>query len=158
MNLHKVFMTLGHGVVARTKYGHGGSQRYVDRGVKSTIGNTPKEVADYLYTHFYDDVVSLIEDGKRPSVDRIDNNGHYTPDNIRIIDKDENSRLGSKVGGQKAKQMLQKPVVATAPDGTETVYPSAREAGEALFMSRAAVAHASRRGSTSQAGSTFSYL
>lgn len=76
-------------IVARCRKG-----RYADRGIKNFL-----ELVDVEYLWVRDRAYRL----RQPSIDRIDNDGHYTLNNCQFIEKGENSRkdkIGKKRGPQ----------------------------------------------------------
>lgn len=87
------------------------------RGIEEPYGfNNIKDMSDFLYSNFYDEVNNLLKSGKVPSVDRIDSSKGYTKENIRILDFKENTLRGV------ANRMSRVRVVA--PDGSTKEYPS----------------------------------
>lgn len=83
---------------------------------------SPRDMCEFLYKHFYSDIEHLLSQGKRPTVDRIDANKGYTPDNIRVIDFKENTLRGV--------QSRKKSVKVTFPDGDVRVYESVTACAE----------------------------
>jgi hypothetical protein len=53
-----------------------------------------RQMYEYLYTEFYNEINTLINAGASPSVDRIDSSKGYTPGNIRVISHKENTLRG----------------------------------------------------------------
>lgn len=58
-----------------------------------------------------EEILYLYRDGKTPTVDRINSDGNYEIENIRVLDKDLNSLLGSKIGCIISKKMFGKNIV-----------------------------------------------
>lgn len=110
-------------------------------GIECSLGKTVDEVYRLLKKHFYDDTKSLLDNGLRPSVDRIDPKGDYELTNIRIIDKYENGRLGF----ESANEARKKPVIAIFQDGTTEIYGSIREASCETDLNHTNVAGLIRR-------------
>lgn len=71
--------------------------------VKNLLGDHA-EIKAFIKANFADDIQKLLDEGKVPSIDRIDNNGHYEPGNLRVIDMRENSRLGRQYQLKKQRQ------------------------------------------------------
>ena len=74
---------------------------------------------EFLYENFYNDIEELINAGDRPSIDRIDTNIGYTPDNIRILSHKENTLLGV--------DKVKKRVKMTTPNNEEIIFDSVTE-------------------------------
>src|SRR5699024_1206682 len=89
---------MGFGIIKRltTDIDRKSNKTYKDNNVKSEIGSTENEIADFLYKNYYEEIEELINDGEIPTVDRIDSSGNYSEDNIRIISFKENSLDGVK--------------------------------------------------------------
>ena len=63
---------------------------YKERGIKSEIGSSRAVVRANLIKHFADDITRILRNGEKPSVDRIDNYGNYSVENIQIVTLSEN--------------------------------------------------------------------
>jgi hypothetical protein len=100
---------------------------YLAKGVKLLMSKQEY----YLWCDQHtEEIEDLYKAGKTPSVDRIDSSGHYSADNLRIIEADENL----KIGRDRAKALYSKPVVAFK-DGVELKFPSMSAAGKSGFCS-----------------------
>lgn len=106
---------------------------YKDNNVKSEIGNTWTEISDYLYENFYNEIKTLIEQGVKPSVDRINSSGNYSPDNIRIIDLKENINLGVANAIKKISKQIKS---IDAKSGKEALFSSISDASRELKIKR----------------------
>jgi hypothetical protein len=124
---------LGSGIMKRTKYDIDKPKNYCykEHEVKCTIGNTPKEISNYLYENYYDQIKSLIDDGKTPSVDRINSNGNYDKDNIRIIDLSINSKLGVENAIKKTSKQIK-----SIKDNQVVIHNSISQASKELKIKR----------------------
>jgi hypothetical protein len=124
---------LGSGIMSRIKYDVDNPKNncYKEHNVKCTIGNTPKEISDYLYENYYDEIKSLIDEGKTPSVDRIDSNDNYSQDNIRIIELKENVKLGVENAIKKTSKRIK-----SIKDNEIIIYDSISQASKELGIKR----------------------
>lgn len=124
---------LGSGIMKRIKYDIDKPKNncYKEHNVKCTIGNTPKEISDYLYDNYYDEIKSLIDEGKTPSVDRIDSNKDYALDNIRIIELIENVKLGVKNAIKKTSKQIK-----SIKEDEVIIYDSISQASKELGIKR----------------------
>jgi hypothetical protein len=68
---------------ANPYWGSPGHRYYLQHGVQLHISKT--EFYAWVLAHWAD-AEAILKNGGIPSVDRIDPNGHYTIDNIRIIE------------------------------------------------------------------------
>ncbi len=73
----------------------GKEHKYKRKGIKTYLS-----LDDVKYLWIRDKAHLL----KKASIDRLDNNGHYTLDNCRIIEHSENSRLGALYGWKKRRE------------------------------------------------------
>lgn len=76
----------------------------------------------YLYKEFRGDIEELLREGKRPSVDRIDTTTGYTPGNIRVLDRRENTLRGV--------ESIKRKVEVLHTDGSTTTYESVTKCAE----------------------------
>jgi hypothetical protein len=76
-----------------------------------------RQMYEFLYIEFYDEVKTLIDAGLSPSVDRIDSSKGYTKENIRILEFTENTLLGV--------ERRKRPIKVAYPDGNSKVFESA---------------------------------
>lgn len=143
---------LAHGILQRVKYDIDNPKNkcYKEHKVKCSIGDNTKSISDYLYINFYNEIKSLLDEGKTPSVDRIDSNGNYSPDNIRIIDWNENVTEGAR----KAAQMSSKQIKVIK-DADIVVYNSISEASRELKIKRDTIYYHLDKGTVSSKGYKF---
>lgn len=113
---------MGYSIINRTvnNVNRPKNKVYRELGIVSEIGDTGKEIGQYLYENFYDDVKALIDKGETPTIDRIDSTKNYSTDNIRIISFRENSLAGAKEGVR----VNSKKVLVEYPDGKARVFES----------------------------------
>ena len=92
---HKIRL-MASGVLKRTKYDINKlkNKAYKKNMVQNKLGDTLPEIVATLNSHFYNDIINLLERGENPSIDRIDPKGDYEIGNIRIIDLKENVKMG----------------------------------------------------------------
>jgi len=155
-NMHPVMSRckqLGHGIIKRTKteVNHPSNKCYKDNKVVSEIGDTGIEIAKYLYTNFYEEIESLINEGKKPSVDRIDSTKNYAKGNIRIVDFRENYLDGVA----NAVKKTSKQVKVYYPTGEEVIFASVSEASRELGIKRDTIIRNRDNGTTTRKGLTF---
>lgn len=145
---------MGQGIATRTNPNDASPRNatYRKNCVISTIGNTGKEIADYLYDNFYDEIKLMLDNGENPSVDRIDPRGNYSPDNIRIITMQENSLAGLKNGVKVTSRSV---LVINIDTGEEKVYKSVSEAARELKIKRDTIISNRDNGTVSQGGYRF---
>lgn len=108
------------------------NKSYKEKGIESKIGNNSAEIYKYLFNNFYEDVKSILKDGKVPSIDRIDSNKHYEDGNLRMITFEENSRMGR----EKSKEVCSKPIEIVWDSGKIVKYGSVVEASNITGISR----------------------
>lgn len=105
-------------------------QRYLNKGILNKLSRAEFEA-------FCDQnegvILALWQEGETPTVDRIDSNGHYELENIRILSKRHNSFL--------AQERKQKAVIMTYPDGTEKLFPSMMEASRQTGVRQGNITH-----------------
>lgn len=125
---------MGFGIIKRltTDINRKSNKTYKDNNVKSEIGSTGNEIAEFLYENYYKEVEELINDGEIPTVDRIDSSGNYSEDNIRIISFKENSLDGVK----NAVEKTSKETTVIYPDGTIRKFPSVSAVSRELGKKR----------------------
>lgn len=104
---------------------------YKENKVVSEIGNTYSEISNYLYDNYHNEIKLLIDQGKIPSVDRVDSKGNYSPDNIRIIDLDDNVMMGVENAVKKTSKKIK-----MIKDGNITIYNSISHASRELKIKR----------------------
>ena len=125
---------MGHQIIKRTVYDVDSpvNRTYKENNVKSKIGDTGVEIAEYLYSNFYDDILNLIKEGEKPSVDRIDSTKDYEEGNIRIISFRENSLDGIR----NAVKKTSKETKVMYPNGDIRMFKSVSEASRELGIKR----------------------
>lgn len=95
------------------------------RSIESPYGFSGiKEMSDFLYANFYYEIKELLDSKEVPSVDRIDSNYGYTPNNIRIISHFDNTADGVNQRKRRVK--------VTDQDGIIVVYESLTECAKAF--------------------------
>lgn len=75
---------------SRISKSHNSHKKYYDKGIKNFL------TVNDLKTLWFRDKAYLM---KRPSIDRLDSNKHYSIDNCRYLEFHENSRLGGIISG-----------------------------------------------------------
>lgn len=140
------------GILQRTVYDIDKSKNscYKENNVTSEIGNTYTEISDYLYNNFYYEIKTLIDQGKTPSVDRIDSKGNYSPCNIRIIELMDNVMIGV----ENAVKKTSKPIKAIKGE-VEIIYNSISKASKELKIKRDTIYAHLDKGTTSRKGYKF---
>ena len=144
---------LGYGVIQRTvtEVDKVANRCYKENGIVSEIGSTGIEIAHYLYDNFYVEIKSLIDEGKLPSLDRIDSKENYKEGNIQIVDFKENYLDGLA----NAVKKTSKKVRVVSPDKTEKVYESVSEAARVLGKKRDTIINNRDKGTTTKDGYQF---
>lgn len=105
---------------------------YKENGIVSEIGSTAVEISHYLYDNFYGDIYRLIDEGKLPSLDRINPKENYKEGNIQIIDFRENYLAGIANAVKKTSKKIR----VVSPDKSEEVYESVSEVARVLGKKR----------------------
>ena len=125
---------MGRGIIQRTvsDVDSPTNRTYKENNVKSKIGDTGVEIAEYLYSNFYDDILNLIKEGEKPSVDRIDSTKDYEEGNIRIISFRENSLDGIRNAVKKTSRETK----VIYPNGDIRMFKSVSEASRELGIKR----------------------
>lgn len=144
---------LGYGVIQRTvtEVDKVTNRCYKENGIVSEIGSTGIEIAHYLYDNFYVEIQSLIDEGKLPSLDRIDSKENYKEGNIQIVDFKENYLDGLA----NAVKKTSKKVRVVSPDKTEKVYESVSEVARVLGKKRDTIINNRDKGTTTKDGYQF---
>lgn len=147
---------MGAGIIKRTVWeiDFPKNKTYKDKGIVSEIGSTSKEVSDFLYKTYFDEIGLYLSEGIEPSVDRIDPYGNYVESNIRIISLKDNIRLGLK----NAVLKTSKSVRAVYPNGKENIFSSVSEASRELSKKRDTIISSRDRGVSTKDGYSFYYL
>jgi hypothetical protein len=73
------------------------NEGYVRKGIKCKIGDSKEEVILFITTNFYGDIKKMLDEGKIPSIDRIDEEKNYENGNLRIIEWYENTLRSRKL-------------------------------------------------------------
>jgi hypothetical protein len=143
------------GILQRTIYDVNKDKNkcYKEHNVQSEIGNTYSEISDYLYNNFYNEIKTLIDGGKTPSVDRINSDGNYSPDNIRIIELMDNIMLGVENAIKKTSKKIK-----AIKDDEVTIYNSIKQAARELHIKRDTVYYHLDKNSVSSKGYKFESL
>lgn len=125
---------IGQGIISRTvtDVNESSNKCYKDNGVVSKIGNTGKEISDYLFANYYDEILRLIEKGDTPSLNRIDSSKNYEEGNIEIVTLRENYLDGVS----NAVKKTSKAVKVIYKDDSEKIFKSVSEASRALKIKR----------------------
>jgi hypothetical protein len=110
---------------------------YFEKGIKCLIGTNRKEVKEFLETNFYEEIAEFIKKGLTPSVDRIDVKKHYEEGNLRIIEREENTRISAIENNKKRK----KKVKSISEDGSELFFESVAEAARHYGIERRNVSY-----------------
>lgn len=141
----RAIYVMANGVCGRT----GENGVYNSKGIKNYLGNNP-QVKAFLRENFGSDIRRLLDRGLTPSIDRINPNSHYMEGNIRVIDKNENARLGSEV----ANRLASKSVIAIK-DGEQRIFESISECARGLGINDSTVRHHLKNGTTCRVGFSF---
>lgn len=122
------------GILSRTKYkvDSNKNKSYKEKQITCTIGENQKEISDYLYENFYKSIENYLLHDIEPSVDRINSNKGYSPDNIRIIPLQDNIMLGVA----NAVKKTSKPVKAIHKDMGVKEFPSVTAAAKGIGIKR----------------------
>jgi hypothetical protein len=143
------------GIFHRTQWSTDKRKNASYTGTMCLLGDTPAEARITLDRHFGTDIKRLISEGKKPSVDRIDSNGHYEIGNIEIIPLEENIRKGAQAGGAKMAKRVRLEDMAGHHLGT---YDSVSDASRILGMKRETIIRHAKNGTTSRNGFCFRYI
>lgn len=125
---------------------------YKNYDVKCLLGKIPSEIAFQLKIHFGYEIERMMNEGKNPSIDRIDPTGNYELGNIRVITLEENVSLGNKKGTA----LTSKPILVTFIDGRTKIYKSVSECSRELSLSRSTIIIHRDNGTRTTDGMSFS--
>ncbi|MBX9955103.1 hypothetical protein H7T43_09260 [Peribacillus simplex] len=144
----KSLETMSRAMVGRGKIKEGSYAR-----VENRIGNS-KQVSEYLDRYFKGAITDLLAEGKTPSVDRVDDKGHYEHGNVRVVDRSVNSSLGKGHVTVKARYGLQ--MMARFDDGRTCLFHSKVDASKGIGVERKTIteAIAKRNGRIASKGCT----
>lgn len=92
-------------------YKNPSNRRYLTKGVRLEM--TRAEFYQWCDGHRAD-IVGLYRQGLKPTIDRKEDSGHYSRDNIRIADWSSNSRHGGKIGGDRTALRTSRAIIGTA--------------------------------------------
>lgn len=145
---------MASGILKRTLWGidRPKNKSYKDNNVKCTIGDNIVEISNYLYNNYYDEIKLLIEQGKTPSVDRIDSKGDYSSENIRIIDLRDNVLLGVNNAIRKTSRKI---IAINNNNNKEVIFNSISEASRKLNIKRDTIYYHLDKNTTSKNGYKF---
>lgn len=120
---------------------------YKERGIKSEIGSSRAEVRANLIKHFADDINHILRSGEKPSVDRIDNYGNYSVENIQIVTLSENlTRIDTSDRAVK---------VFAEVNGIVTEFKSISDAAKIIGIKRDTIYHHLNKGTRTKKGYAF---
>lgn len=123
---------MAYGILKRTNPENQFGKNANYKGIECRIGETHREVYEYLYSNFKEDVENLVKEGKSPSVDRIESSKHYEHGNLRVIDFETNYLLGLA----NAVKKTSKKIIAIYPDGKREEFNSISHAHRELGCKR----------------------
>ena len=105
-------------------------RKYLERGIRLEMSKP--EFYEWCELHSQK-ILSMKKDGLKPSIDRINDELHYSADNIRVISLKENSILGSRKGREMSRLRSIRAVIAISEaTGEELLFQSMKEAAKAL--------------------------
>lgn len=153
--IHRI-NSMAIGILQRTNYDIDKPQNkcYKDNNVKCLIGDSVKEIREFLLQNFRDDIEELISKDEIPTVDRIDSSGNYELSNIRILSLKENIKLGIA----SAINITSKPIKAIFPDGNEILYKSVSECSRELKLKRDTIIRHRDNNSSTRKGIRFQQI
>lgn len=135
---------------------NGDAARYVKRGIKLKFSK--EEFYNWCETQ-KTIILELYSQNKTPSLDRIDSNGHYEFNNIRIIDLDINRLNGLKIGrplssGEKRRL----PILAISSNGEEIAADSITTMAKILKIDASGIVKVLKGKYQKRSGYTFKYI
>ena len=144
---------MGRSIISRTvtDINNPKNKTYKENNIKSHIGNSGIEIAEYLYANFYDEIERMIEMGETPTVDRIDSARGYEKDNIQILSFKDNSLDGLS----NAVKKTSKAIKVRFPDGSHRIFKSVSEASRELKLKRETIIRNRDNGTPTRFGLLF---
>lgn len=102
------------------------------KNIECELGDTIGELSANLIKYFEKDIQKMLNQGLKPSVDRIDSKKNYSINNIQITTVEENVSRGL----ENAIKQNSKPIQVLFKDGQTVVYKSISEAARNLNIKR----------------------
>lgn len=125
--------------MSRAMVGRGKKEEGAYARVENRIGNS-KQVSEYLDRYFKGAITDLLAEGKTPSVDRVDDKGHYEHGNVRVVDRSVNSSLGK--GHRTTQARYGEQIMARFDAGQTCLFHSKRDAAKGIGVGRRAITEA----------------
>jgi hypothetical protein len=124
---------------------------YKEKNIKCLIGNNTPAIYDTLNRHYRDDIKRLLQKGLRPSVDRIDPDGHYELGNIQIVDLVDNINRSRHPSTSKTIRVIY-------PNETVEEFPSISAAARKLKCKRDTIYYSIEKPGVSRKGLRFELI
>lgn len=130
--LERQIRNMSCGILNRAK-GRTSKRQYYDRGIRCKIGETQAEVRAYLREHFSTEIQSILDNGDRPSIDRIDSKKSYEHGNLQIATFMDNSIRGGETSQKLFSQAM---IIEDLETGDITRMPSIKATERAIRCCR----------------------